>query len=87
MQHVESIASKRRCNLVKKFHDVWVNLPHTDQCRQAFFKAEDGLTCILCDKALDYDVEELKSHIDSWEHVQKIMDTHLNGIPRDTSRG
>ncbi|KAI4458616.1 poly a polymerase cid pap -related [Holotrichia oblita] len=82
-EHIQQMGSDRRRELLKKFHDLWISLPQSDQCRQIAFKIENDLVCMLCDKKMAYDIGELKSHIESWEHVQKVMAKHVNGIPND----
>ncbi|KAK9729694.1 hypothetical protein QE152_g15792 [Popillia japonica] len=79
-EHIAHMGSDRRRELLKKFHDLWISLPQSDQCRQIAFKIEDDLVCMLCDKRMAYDIKELKSHIESWGHLQKVM---TNGILND----
>lgn len=83
-EHIAHMGSDRRRELLKKFHDLWISLPQSDQCRQIAFKIEDDLVCMLCDKRMAYDIKELKSHIESWGHLQKVM---TNGILNDFKQG
>ncbi|GJQ74415.1 hypothetical protein Trydic_g21286 [Trypoxylus dichotomus] len=82
-QHVEAMTVDRRCELLKKFHELWIRLPQTDQCRQVLFTIEEDLVCSLCNQKMSYDVDEVKSHLESWEHVQKLMVTRTNATVQE----
>ncbi|KRT82148.1 hypothetical protein AMK59_4873, partial [Oryctes borbonicus] len=78
-QHVELSATDHRRERLKKFHDIWTGLPQIDQCRQVLFKTEEDLICSLCNQGMAYDVNQVRSHIESWDHVQKLMVMQTNG--------